>query len=139
MSMVPGYHFKHWVTVYRPDSNQAVDPDFGEVDGAEQYKLLGTFRAYVRFYNDKERVISQTGERLEGDGKILFRLQDLNGQMIKNGDRLLINGEYAYEALTPTPRSPRLGRYLTLEVTFRRWKTAAEKGDADIVATVSVQ
>lgn len=136
--MVPGYHFRHRVTVYRLASGQNVDPDFGEVDGTKQYQLVGTFRAYVRFHSDEERVISQTGERLEGDGKILFRLQDLNGQTIKNGDRLLINGEYAYEALTPTPRSPRLGRYLTLEVAFRRWKTAPESGSGDLMASLTV-
>lgn len=136
--MIPGYHFRHQVTVYRPKPGQKVDKDFGEIDGLAEYECLGTFRSYVRFLAEEDRAISRTGERLQAEGKALFRIQDLEGHTIKNGDRLLINGKYAYEALQPTPRAPRLGRHLTLEVTFRRWKTSPSIADSELLGALEV-
>lgn len=136
--MIPGYHFRHRVTVYRPKPEQKVDEDFGEIDGPTKYECLGAFRSYVRFFSEEERAISRTGERLQAEGKALFRIQDLGGHTIRNGDRLLINGKYAYEVLQPTPRSPRLGRHLTLEVTFKRWRTGPDIADSELFGALEV-
>ena len=114
-----GYHFRHRVEILRPDSTQQVDPDFGEVDGAKVYEPLGVYRCYLRFFNDAERVIHATGERLQGDGKALFRLEDIGGVGLQAGYRFRYDG-IEYEALKVTPRAPRLGRRLTIEVPFRR-------------------
>lgn len=135
---IPGLHFRHKVSVYRLDPDQEVDPDFGETDGPGAYVHLGDYRAYVRFLSDEDRVIGRAGEELEGDGKAVFRPDDLRGLTLQTGDRLLIDGQFAYEVSVITPRAPQAGGFEVVEATFRRFKKAPDQNQAEITSSINV-